>query len=573
MAKLTLASLTSSQMKIFPETTCISAASEGYAFCDEPHHFQLALRSDTARFFPVSVQVTADIPVEVYKTGYVPVVHSMADAGPEGYALSEGCLYPDPLYIRPACPVVEKAGQIWREADTKHTVNLTACNTVSLWITLNPEGESLPAGSYPVTVRIVSLTDSTALTELVYTFHVLPHCLAENAVYYTNWFHCDCLADIYGMAVWSDRFREILPYWLKNAAKHGMTTLLTPAFTPPLDTPVGHERMNVQLVDIAVDGAGRYTFDLTRLEWFIRLAMECGIRYFEHAHFFSQWGAAHAPNIYAETPDGYRRIFGWDTDASGEEYRAFLLAYLPELRAFSEKLGIAERWVFHISDEPSAEHLENYRKAKALVEPFIGNCPLADAVYFAEYAENGLVQTPVAEIGLADAFAESCGTDRMGAEKTDRIPLWLYYTGGPSSVSNRMLPHTHARTRVLGAILYRYGASGFLHWGYNFYYDRMSVGLFNPLSDPCAYKQMPGSTYLAYPAADGKPIPSVREMLMHEAMCDLRALWKAEELLGREKVMTLLEEIFGAPVTCRTIPEGEVLSALRKRLHQEILSI
>ena len=572
MAALTLACVTSSQTKIFPDTKELPAVSAGYAFSDEPHGFQLALRSDTARFFPVSVQVTTDLPVEVYKTGVVPVVHPMADAGPEGYALSESGMYPDPLYGRPACPTVEKAGQIWREKDTKQTVNLASCNTASLWIVLNPDGETVPAGDYPTELRIVSLNDGSILETLTYTLHVSRHRLAENTVYYTNWFHCDCLADIYGIEVWSDRFWEILPHWLHCAAKHGMTTLLTPAFTPPLDTPVGHERMNVQLTDITVTEDG-YAFDFTRLERFVRLAMDCGIRYFEHAHFFSQWGAAHAPNIYAGTENGYRRIFGWETDAAGEEYRAFLSAYLEALMAFSDRLGIRDRWVFHISDEPSAEHLENYRRAKALVEPYIGACPLADAVYHAEYAANGTVQTPVAEIGLSDAFAKTCRCDRMEPASEDAMALWLYYTGGPSKVTNRMIPHTHARTRVLGAILYRYGAVGFLHWGYNFYYDRMSVGLFNPLSDPCAYKQMPGSTYLAYPGTDGKPIPSIREMLMQEAMCDLRALWKAEELLGREKVLALLEEVFGGAVTCRTIPEGETMTTLRRRLFEILQNI
>ena len=59
-------------------------------------------------------------------------------------------------------------------------------------------------------------------------------------------------------------------------------------------------------------------------------------------------------------------------------------------------------------------------------------------------------------------------------------------------------------------------------------------------------------------------------MLMQEAMCDLRALWKAEELLGRETVLALLEEVFGGTVTCRTIPEGETMLTLRKRIFEAI---
>ena len=66
MAKLTLAGVTSSQTKLFPETAEIPSVSAGYAFADEPHHFQLALRSDTARFFPVSVQAETELPIAVY---------------------------------------------------------------------------------------------------------------------------------------------------------------------------------------------------------------------------------------------------------------------------------------------------------------------------------------------------------------------------------------------------------------------------------------------------------------------------------------------------------------------------
>lgn len=576
MPKLTIAKLTSSQTKLFPETVDmpvvdIPLVEEGYAFADEPHHFQLALRCDTIQGKAVSVQVTSDIPTEVFHIGYVPVNHPMVfDTDTVGFAKREPGLYPDPLYARPSAPTVERAGQIWREKDTKATINLASANTAGVWITCNPNGEMLSAGDHTITVQVLYLEGANVeeMATLTYTLHVLPHALAENTVYYTNWFHCDCLCDTYDIPVWSERFWDILPAWLGQAAKNGMTTLLIPAFTPPLDTPIDHERMNVQLVDITVTEDG-YHFDFARLERFIKLALDCGFRYLEHAHLFSQWGAAHAPNIYDVNG---KRIFGWDTDAGGETYRGFLTAYLTELMAFSDKLGIQDRWVFHVSDEPAAEHLENYRRGRALVEPLVQGCPIADAVFHAEYAANGTVQVPVAEVTLADAFAETCGCDKTKAPAENPIDLWLYYTGGSSRCTNRMLPHTPARTRVLGTILYRYGAVGFLHWGYNFYYDRMSVGLFDPLSDPCGYKQMPGSPYLVYPGLNGKPVPSIREMLMGEAMCDLRMLWKAEELLGKEAVLALMNEVFGETVTCRTIPEGDTLLELHKRIYEAILA-
>ncbi len=567
-----------SLVRIFPESTSLSETTHGYVFANEAHSFQLALRAESsARYLPVSIQVTGDMSIEVFKIGYVPAMH-LDHPGADGNEISARGVYPDLLYARPAIPAIAVAQTAWNtmqwEGDTKATLNLVPDTTTALWITLNGDGETLCAGEHTVTVTVRSLDTGAILQTLSYTLHTLPYPLAKNDIYYTNWFHCDCLCDIYDMPFLSERFREILPFWLKNAARNGMTALLTPAFTPPLDVPIGHERRNVQLVGITVLEDGEYSFDFSELAWFVKTALAAGIRYFEHCHLFSQWGAAHAPSIYAQTPDGYRRIFGWDTDAAGEAYRAFLVSYLHALYGFSAAYGILDRWVFHVSDEPNLSQLEQYRLVSDVVRSHVWGAPVADAISNTEYVSEGLIGAPVAEINHADAFAAVCHTDRTDpqyTEQTNRIPLWLYYTGGPSSVSNRMLHNTPARTRILGAILYRYGATGFLHWGYNYYYDRMSVGCFDPSTDGCGYKQMAGSPYLVYPGLDGKPIPSIREKLMLEAMQDLHALLRAEEVLGTERILSLLREAFGAIVDYRTIPEADMLLRFRKKLFDVLL--
>lgn len=68
----------------------------------------------------------------------------------------------------------------------------------------------------------------------------------------------------------------------------GINVLLTPVFTPPLDTAVGGERPTVQLVDITLEN-GNYTFGFDRLKRFCRMAKRCGIKELEIAHLFTQW--------------------------------------------------------------------------------------------------------------------------------------------------------------------------------------------------------------------------------------------------------------------------------------------
>ncbi len=90
--------------------------------------------------------------------------------------------------------------------------------------------------------------------------------------------------------------------------------------------------------------------------------MECGIRYFEISHLFTQWGAWKTPKIMARVDGVEKRIFGWDVDSGSPEYEEFLSSFLPALAARIDKLGIRDRVYFHVSDEPTLENLEHYRE-------------------------------------------------------------------------------------------------------------------------------------------------------------------------------------------------------------------
>ena len=95
---------------------------------------------------------------------------------------------------------------------------------------------------------------------------------------------------------------------MRMAAEHGMNMILTPVFTPALDTEIGKERPCTQLVEITKNDAG-YHFDFARLARWVETAKDCGISKFEISHFFTQWGAKCAPNIYV-TENGERNSVG-----------------------------------------------------------------------------------------------------------------------------------------------------------------------------------------------------------------------------------------------------------------------
>ena len=430
----------------------------------------------------------------------------------------------------------------------------------SFWIDVEPEDECEP-GVYPVELRLVTADDETVLASASVSVTILPGRLPAQKLIRTHWFHTDCLAEYYRVPVFSEEHWTIIENFIRTAVRRGCTMILTPLFTPPLDTAPGGERLTVQLVDVHVC-KGAYTFGFDRLERWVEICRRCGVAYLEMSHLFTQWGAAAAPKIIATVDGEEKRLFGWETDAHGEAYAHFLSEFLPALMERLNELGVAERAYFHISDEPSLDHLENYRHACSLVKPYLQGRPVIDALSDFAFYQTGALEKPVVALDHLEPFLQA------------GVPgLWTYYCVGQFwKVTNSFMAMPAARTRMLGVQLYRYQLEGFLQWGYNFYHTQLSLANLNPYEVTDAGGVFPsGDAFQVYPGADGKPEESLRFMLNHLAMQDLRALEALEALQGREKVLRLLEECAQGPLTLTDYPrDAAFFDRLRQRVNKEL---
>lgn len=405
----------------------------------------------------------------------------------------------------------------------------------SVWITLSPEGK-IAAGDHTLTLRLKNDKDEELALHTLH-LHVLDAELPEHGLLLTQWFHCDCLAHTYNVPVFSERHWEIVENYLRTAAEYGQTMILTPVFTPPLDTEVGNERLTTQLVDVTVNEDGSYTFGYEKLDRWIALCQSCGIHYFEISHLFTQWGAAHAPKIIARVGNEERRIFGWDTDAAGAEYTAFLQAFLPSLVEHLKALGVDRQCKFHISDEPHEGCLENYRSAKAIVSPALEGYDIMDALSSVDFYLDGLVSLPIPANDHIKPFLDA---------KIDG--LWTYYCCVQGKgVSNRFISMPSCRNRALGMQCFKHDIAGFLHWGYNFYNNMRSFDAINPYLDAAdAELQVPaGDAFVVYPAGDGTALPSLRLMVFREALEDIAAMKLCASHYGKQAVVEAMEAVLG----------------------------
>ena len=543
--------LTSSLEKCFWDTPpyCLPALTRASALRGETFSFQLAWRGTDCT---VNAKQVVFLRVESPLAGCVHAssVESVAVRHVTNRTRYDGNylrlppgLYPD-LFI---------------PADEKKQLYVAYNDTRALWFDVEIP-EDAEAGETPVTV-VLAGEDGTEFARATLTLNVIGATLPKQTLCHTEWFHADCLADYYRVPVWSEEHWRIVENFVRYAVSHGINMILTPVFTPPLDTAVGGERTTVQLVGVRCTG-GKWSFDFSLLGRWIEMLDRCGVEYLEISHLFTQWGAAHAPKIIADVDGETKRVFGWETDSLSEEYTGFLDAFLPELIAFLREHGADRRSYFHVSDEPGLHHLERYRAVRAVLERHLSGYHIMDALSNIQFYKTGALDHPIS------------ASDHIGPFLEENVPgLWTYYCGGQSvGVSNRFLAMPGARTRIIGLQMYKYRIEGFLQWGYNFYNSMYSVSHIDPYQcNDGEYFVPAGDAFAVYPAPDGTPYETLHYRQFEEGLTDMRALALAESLIGREAVLSIIDCLPDGELTFSNYPaDASYLLGVREKINAAI---
>lgn len=550
MSSITVRTVGSLQ-KVFLNREPLGEEPNGQVFANGSFSYQVAFRCDAFDWnrAALSIQVESALKpfLEAFVVENIPCQSPCGAITDDRYEATEPGLYPDALI-----PL------------EKHLCRFYTGSWYSLWICVNQAKQKMPSGKYPIRVTLCS-DDTTA--ETVFSLTILPEEIPTRKLHYTNWFHADSICDAYNVKMFSEKHWKLMGQFMRMAAEHGQDMILVPAFTPPLDTPVGAERMTAQLIDVTRDATGAYIFAFDKLERYIRLAQESGFTLFEHSHLFTQWGAKHCPKIVASVKGRQKRIFGWDTSADDPEYKRFLSAYFDALIPKLRSLGVLDAFSFHVSDEPNPEDIGSYKTAREIMAGILSGHGIPtnrimDALSDYSFVEQGLIEEPVVMIPKIKPFLR------------ENNSIWMYYTGGETKngASNRLISMTSGRTRILGTQLYRFRAKGFLHWGFNFYYNYTSDTYCNPFCNPDASrKYSSGTSYIVYPALWG-PTPSIRAKVFSDGLDDLNLLEYLETLSDRDHVLTLIRKHFGelTMTTCPAKNDYTTLKNFRVDVENEI---
>ena len=502
----------------------------------ERYSYQIAYKSSEKFFAEIVIDSPLSQFITVRSVGNVPSELPVYESDCEFCERNEPGLFPDVLF-----PIENNRVLIKRQ------------NFYALWITVDLPKDT-DAGDYEIKIKLKK--DGETISENIFGLHVINAVLPEQKLIYTQWFHNDSIANYYKIPVFCEKFWALVESFIKAAVHTGVNMLLTPVFTPPLDTEIGGERLTVQLVDVKLEN-GKYSFGFNRFIRWVRLAQKCGIKYFEISHLFSQWGAKYTPKIVAEVNGSQKRIFGWETSADSIEYAEFLSAFIPQLIKIIRSLGIEKSTFFHISDEPNEDQIESYSRSKSTVAPLLEDFPIIDALSDYSFYESGIINNPIPCTNDIESFIE----------KGFPHPWTYYCCGQGGKLSNRFFGMPLSTTRIIGFQLFKYGIEGFLQWGFNFYNSQYSLRSIDPFAVTDADSAFPsGDSFTVYPGKSGA-IESVRSEVFFQALQDMRALTLLCDRIGKKRTIAAVEADFGI-ITFFDYPRGtEKMLNLRKSVN------
>lgn len=502
----------------------------------ERYSYQIAYKSSEKFFAEIVIDSPLSQFITVRSVGNVPSELPVYESDCEFCERNEPGLFPDVLF-----PIENNRVLIKRQ------------NYYALWITVDLPKDT-DAGDYEIKIKLKK--DGETISENIFGLHVINAVLPEQKLIYTQWFHSDSIANYYKIPVFCEKFWALVESFIKAAVHTGVNMLLTPVFTPPLDTEIGGERLTVQLVDIKLEN-GKYSFGFDRFIRWVRLAQKCGIKYFEISHLFSQWGAKYTPKIMAEINGRQKRIFGWETSADSIEYAEFLSTFIPQLIKVIRSLGIEKSTFFHISDEPNEDQIESYSRSKSTVAPLLEDFPIIDALSDYSFYESGIINNPIPCTNDIESFIE----------KGFPHPWTYYCCGQGGKLSNRFFGMPLSTTRIIGFQLFKYGIEGFLQWGFNFYNSQYSLRSIDPFAVTDADSAFPsGDSFTVYPGKSGA-IESVRSEVFFQALQDMRALTLLCDRIGKKRTIAAVEADFGI-ITFFDYPRGtEKMLNLRKSVN------
>ena len=330
-----------------------------------------------------------------------------------------------------------------------------------------------------------------------------------------HWWRGEATRNYYNTEMFDETWWKHTRAHIADMLDHGSDVIYVPVLFDL--KPVFKQPCQLLIVDEPTPG--KYVFDWSRVKRFMKMCKELGVKSFEWSHLWVYHGVDHPVRVYKKVNGQHEMLWPTTISAFSDTFVGFLKQFLPQLHQLIKEEGVLKNSYFHISDEPYARDLENYKRAQALLKdlaPWMR--PIMDALSDIDYGRQGLVDIPVVVLPSAKAYVD------------EKIPHWVYFCTDPKGdYLNRFFDTPLPKLRMAGWLFYHLKAQGFLHWGYNYWNKLETEEILNPFlrADAGVYPHIPyGDPFVVYPGPDG-PISSIRWEVFTESLQDYAILQTA----------------------------------------------
>jgi len=211
----------------------------------------------------------------------------------------------------------------------------------------------------------------------------------------------------------------------------------------------------------------------------------------------------------------------------------FLNQFLPALKTHLEEKGWLNKYIQHIGDEPVAKNAASYQAISSYVRKYLPGVKIIDAVLTSKELRNGIdIWVPILDV-LHKDYRFYQELQKEGKE------VWYYTCVGPrGNYANRFIELPLIQTRYLHWINYKYGITGYLHWGFNFWSGQ---DILHQDASRDRGRLPAGDSHIVYPGYR-KLYSSIRLEAMRDGIYDYELL-KMLEKKYPEKAKSLVNNI------------------------------
>lgn len=279
--------------------------------------------------------------------------------------------------------------------------------------------------------------------------------------------------------------------------------------------------------------SGKYSFDYKNFDRFIDVFRQAGaLKMIEGGHIAARAGnwdsnfEAYVPEV---DKDGNKKLVQYPINS--EKASNFYRQFLPSLMSHLQKRGLKDIYVQHIADEPIESNFKSYVEIARFVKDICPDLRIIEACHTHNLENTVDIWVPQLNF-YKDGYSFYQERQKAGDE------VWFYTCLAPQgNFANRFLELPSIKTRLIHWLNFRYGATGYLHWGFNFWKENSDpYGETTTMNLESGNTLPGGDSWIVYPK-NGKLYSSIRLEAMRDGIADytlLQMLAQKEPDLAKE---------------------------------------